>query len=175
MCADFADGLNVMATRTQPLWTDKLPFRHGKSGSSMQRLSVPKGGFDSHWPKRELCNCQGKIHKIRGNCLACGRVLCELEVRDSRCCCFCDSPFGGSSDESRGKFLQGKANTQYNEALEQCSKLLSRDRSDATTQILDDNLGLESETLEENEIFLEISIDEHRRAHTKYSFGKVCS
>ena len=159
-----------MATRSRPLWMNKQPFTRSKSQNWTQQTPSFSNDFDSFWPKKELCNCQGKIHKVSGNCLCCGKVSCELETRDSAKCTYCASPFSTGGGGASMRLVDGISGTKYSEAIAQCNKLMSSDRSDATTRIFDDNQDTE---LEQSEIFLEIPISDRKHTPRRWSQSKV--
>ncbi len=65
----------------------------GEGGAKKQEPQKPAGKSVTK-VAREDCYCMGTEHPVLGNCLACGKIICELEGRNLPCL-FCGEMFVG--------------------------------------------------------------------------------
>ena len=132
----------------------------GEEVSSVARMSMNQlfYEFNKSWPKKVNCNCQGALHPLCGNCTQCGRVSCENDLVDKRKCCFCGSEFYSSKGTNESTTLK------HDQAVQHREKLLESDFSRTAIKVFDENIDHAEDDESEEEIYLEISIDEHGKA-----------
>ena len=86
---------------------------------------------------RKLCNCQAQTHKLIGNCISCGRVVCEQEGKGP--CLFCGALWGAKHDAPNASARFEDAESADAKALAFKDRLVGYDReSAARTKVLDD-------------------------------------
>jgi hypothetical protein len=86
------------------------------------------------WVNREECYCMGVQHPCLGNCLSCGKIICELEGNDLPCL-FCGVMFSAMvrSTASGDKSL--------NDAVSRKDALLAYEKSSVARSMIYDDQG----------------------------------
>eukprot|EP01138_Halocafeteria_seosinensis_P009411 gb/GECG01009617.1/.p1 GENE.gb/GECG01009617.1/~~gb/GECG01009617.1/.p1 ORF type:complete len:573 (+),score=103.80 gb/GECG01009617.1/:1-1719(+) len=96
----------------------------------------------------EYCPCMATIHNLMGNCLECGKLICEREA--AQLCSFCGNTLPWRVSRKAITNARGRAaqlTRQYNEEIEHERKLLFREQIDD-----DDNEGVNEAIRRKNQL-----------------------
>ena len=115
--------------------------------------------FDKDWPKCSKCNCQGTTHTLTTNCLSCGKIVCEKDGKGTDQCSYCGSSLFASKNTQATSIM-------LSAAVERRETLLSSDQSVQAKHVIDESTDKDEKEYED-EIYLEISINEHGEAVKK--------
>ena len=97
-------------------------------------------------PGRNRCTCQARRHRLLGNCMSCGRVICEQEGWGP--CFFCGEPF-----MKKGKELKNKDGADA--AAQHKDKLLAfQNNSAQRTKVVDDQMVIQEYTRTKNKLHI---------------------
>ena len=78
---------------------------------------------------REECYCMGREHSVVGNCLECGKIICEFEGKNS--CLFCGAEFTGN--------YSGVSDDNLKEAITRKNALLEYERKSVARSLIFDD------------------------------------
>ncbi|CAG0920428.1 unnamed protein product [Notodromas monacha] len=150
-------------------------------------LTSGTGGLQ---PGRHSCECQATKHKLLGNCLRCGRVVCEQEGLGA--CFFCSTPFPDDkfkpvdSFETIGSLIAGldepKNGTAVDKDLAAIKAVAHKEKllDEQRTKVIDDELdyfAVESNvwlSAEQRKELMKKAEEVFAKKHAKRSERKVC-
>src|SRR6185369_3303010 len=86
-----------LATRGGAPKKQKQPKKEKQQPEKAQAGKATLGGKGKGAvaPPREECYCMGSEHAVLGNCLSCGKIICEFEGKNLPCL-FCGEMFVGA-------------------------------------------------------------------------------